>query len=717
MKKHNCKAMPATLIKTSALAVALAFSATARADEDNDEILRLIKPESSVTLGVGQVDNKNQRFGMYNGLHKDGTIGIGDFSLIRRDDESGTWFRASGRKLGLPEAELRVEYERQGHWQYFAEFDQITRYTPYAISSRLSGAGTNTLTYKNTSGAQSAAISQLSDLKTERLGSKLGFNHYFSPEFEFRMLFQNVEKKGERPFGRGTIGAQEFLVEPIDSTTRQLDAILNYTGESLQLSGGYYGSWFHNANDQLNVIGGDAALRTAVGPNLPFSVIGLPPDNFSHQFHLSGGYQFTDKTSGSFKLAHSSAYQNDSFVSVPAPTSGSLPAGGLNLSGRSNLGGRLDTSLINLGLSSRPIRDLTLLGSFRYEDRHDRTPIARYIPITSTTSTTDGFNEPRSLRIAVGKFEASYLLPADIRLTGSVEQEQKEHSVSGVRVVGYRDRTDETSYRVEAKKSLNEDLNAVLAYVHSDRTGSTYQTLQTWNATTGTFNAGSSYSNRLQPIYISDRVRDKVRVLTDWTPVEALNLQLVFEESLDSYGPGRDSLNIGARDGGSRLYSLDATWSVSEKWRLNAWISHMETWMNQADGNSVATLWTSALNNQVAMLGAGVRGKPSESIDLGADLVLSQDKTRYQEGGAAASSPLPDINYGQATIKLFGRYAVSKDTKVRMDYVWDRRRTNDWTWNGTGTSSPYIYTDGTNFYQNPNETVQFLGISLNYAFR
>jgi MtrB/PioB family decaheme-associated outer membrane protein len=716
-KQNRNTTAPNLPIKASVLAVALAFSATAMAEDESDEIQRLIKPESSITVGIGQIDNHNQRFGMYNGMHNEGTIGIGDFSIIRRDDETGTWFRASGRNLGVPEAELRLEHERQGHWQYFAEFDQMTRYTPYQVSSRLQGIGTNTLTYPNTAVPQSAATIQLSDLKTERLGSKLGFSHFLSPEFEFRLVFQNVDKKGERPFGRGTIGAQEFLVEPIDSTTRQLDAVLNYTGEKLQLSGGYYGTWFHNANNQLNVNGGDALLRNAASPNLPFSVISLPPDNFSHQFHLSGGYQFTDKTNGSFKVAHTSAYQEDGFVSVPSPTSGGLPPGGLNMSGRSNLGGHLDTTLVNLGVTSRPLRDLSLLGSFRYEDRHDLTPVTRYINVTSTTSSTDGFNEPRSLKITSGKFEASYLLPGATRLTAGIEEEQKEHSVTGVRIVGFRDRTDETSYRLELKKTLTEDLNGALAYVHSDRSGSTYQTLQTWNATTGQFNSGASYSNRIQPIYISDRIRDKVRLLTDWTPFESLNLQLVVEDTSDNYGPGRDSLNIGAREGSSRLYSLDTTWTVSEKWRLNAWVSRNETKMDQATGNSLATLWTSGQSNQVSMLGTGVRGKLTELIDIGADFMMSHDKTSYQEGGAAASSPLPDITYDQTTFKLYGRYAFSKDTKIRLDYVRDHRRINDWTWDGTATSGPFVYSDGTTLYQNPNETVQFLGISFSYAFR
>lgn len=711
--RHHLLQFP---LKASCLAVLLAFATTAWADED-DEVQRLIRPDSYVSLGVGGVSRDNQRFGMYNGLHDHGAVGIGEFSIIRRDDETGTWFRSQGRNIGLPQAEFRIEHERQGHWQYFFDFDQTTRYTPYDIRSRLQGAGGNTLSYPATSGAQPRATSLLSDLHTERLGAKLGFNHNFNDEVEVRVLFQNVEKKGERPFGRGTPSVQEFLVEPINSTTRQLDAVLNYTGERLQLSGGYYGSWYQNANNQLNVNGGDVGLRTGAGPNaLPFSVISLPPDNFAHQFHLAGGYQFTSTTRGNFKIAHTNSYQDDSFVSVPSPTSGSLPPGGLNMSGRNSLSGRLETTLVNLGVTSREIKDLFLLANVRYEDRHDRSPVTRYINVTSTTSSTDGFNEPRSLQVLSGKLEANYRLPHGFNLTGGLDLEEKEHSMAGVRIVGFRDKTDETSYRLELKKTLAEDINGSIAFIRSDRVGADYRTLQTWNALTNTFNASPLYSNRVQPIYIGDRIRDKVRLFTDWTPVDALNLQFVFENASDTYGPGRDSLDIGPRQGGARLYSLDATWTLSEKWRANAWVSRNTTDMEQAQGNSAATFWTASLQNRVTALGLGLRGKLTGAIDIGADALLSHDKSVYELSGAATSS-LPSIRYDQTTFKLFGRYALNKDTTVRLDFVHDHRKTDDWTWNGTGSSGAYVYVDGTTLYQNPNETVRFLGLSVRYAFR
>lgn len=707
--------------KVACLALAAAFAAPAWGDDEDEFVARLTKPESTITLGVGHVSGDNQRFGVYNGLNREGTVGIGAFSLVKRDDASGTWFRAEGRNLGREQAEVRLEHERQGHWRYFVEVDQMTRAASYDVYSRLQGVGGNSLSYPATAGAQTRSTTLLPEFKTERVASRLGLTHLFTPELEIKLLFQNVEKKGERLFGRGTPSVQEFLAEPINSITRQVDLVLNYTGDKLQLSGAYYGSWYLNADNQLNVTGGDTALRTAAGPNLPFSVIALPPDNFAHQFDLTGGYQFTDTTRGNFTLAYTQARQIDSFPAVPAPTAGALPTGGLNRSGRSDLGGRLDTTLVNLNLTSRPIKELFLLGSYRYEDRHDRTAVARYINVTAFPASTDGFNEPRSLKVKTGKVEASYQLPQGFRLTAGIEAEEKEHSTAGVRVVGYRDKTDETSYRLELKRSISESINGALAYIHSERTGSSYRPLQQINAAGAL--VANTYSNRLQPIYIADRDRDRIRLFADWTPVDPLTIQLALEDSRDSYGPGRDAGNLGSRSGSARLYSVDASWTVSERWRANAWLSRNETRMNQADcvgvgastACSAATYWTSALNNHVNAVGIGVRGKVTAAVDVGADAVVSRDKSVYNLGGAATS--LPDIKYDQTTLKFFGRYALDKDTSLRLDYIFDHRKNNDWTWNGTPASGPYLYTDGTTLFQRPEDKVHFFGVSVSYAFR
>ncbi len=45
--------------------------------------------------------------------------------------------------------------------------------------------------------------------------------------------------------------------------------------------------------------------------------------------------------------------------------------------GVSSLGGVMDTNLAQFGLTARPMPGLTLLANVRYEDKNDKTPLAR----------------------------------------------------------------------------------------------------------------------------------------------------------------------------------------------------------------------------------------------------------------------------------------------------------------------------------------------------
>jgi hypothetical protein len=88
--------------------------------------------------------------------------------------------------------------------------------------------------------------------------------------------------------------------------------------------------------------------------------------------------------------------------------------------GRSDLGAKVDTSLYQLGLTSRPISKLSLLANVRYEDRNDKTPIAYYNVEgnPATTAFTNGNYSPKRLN---GKLEGTYQLPDGYRATLGVQ--------------------------------------------------------------------------------------------------------------------------------------------------------------------------------------------------------------------------------------------------------------------------------------------------------
>lgn len=690
MKAKQFKLAPQNLI---GMLIAALLAPPAGAEELADSVIRLIKPESTVMLGVGYGDKDNQRFGMYSGMAANGTHLIGEASLVRRD-EDGTWLRLQGRNLGLDTREVRMEHEQPGRWSYYLDYNAIPRVTPYEVHTAVTGLGSNSLTVPNAAGVRSTAGA--SEIKTDRDVLKLGASSFVLPGLEIKFKYQYDEKKGTRLFGRGTGTTQEFLAEPINSRTHQLDVVAEYLGKNYQLNGGYYGSLYNNQNTALNVAGGNAAFNVGTLANPSYSPIALAPDNLAHQLHLAGAYDFNATTRGSFKYSYDKNTQTDAFIA--------LPTGGTNISGRGDMGGRVDTTLLQFGLSARPLKALTMLGNLRYENRADKSAVARYL---TAGGATDGYNERRSLKTLVGKVEAIYLLPDGYRLSGGIEREDKTRGSDGVRIVGYRERNAETSYRVELRRSLFEELSGAVSYVHSDRRGSGFKTLTNFNGTL--YNAGG----QLQPIYIADRNRDKLKLFADWNPTEPLNLQFALEDSRDAYARGRDALNIGPRSGSSQLYSVDASYTVSAKWQATAWASQLLTRMNQATGSTLASYWSAGMKNDAQTIGLGLRGKPSGALEIGADVLLARDLNGDTLGGAASS--LPGIDNYQTTLKLFGKYAWDKDLKLRLDLVHDRRRSNDWTWNGP--SVPYVYTDGTWLYQNPNQRTTFIGFSADFSFR
>jgi MtrB/PioB family decaheme-associated outer membrane protein len=691
-----------------ALALALASGLAAGANE-GDEIARLTRPESAVGFGIGYLDVDARRFGQYSGLNERGAYGLLDAEIVRRDDATGTWLRFTGRNLGLDSRELRFEHSRQGNWGYFVEFDQIPRFEPFIPVTAVTGIGTPNLTIPGAPTTGTAV-----ELKTRRDRLTLGFEKYFVGNLDLRVQYRNENKDGARIFGRGTTGAVsgfagnfEFAPEPINSTTHQLEATVGYTGERLQLSAGYYGTAYHNQYNGLFIAGGVAALG---GGASPFTPIALPPDNQSHQLHLTGGYSFTPTTRGTFKLAYARATQHDPFLTAaqlaPTPLAPGIGA---------DLQGRVDTTLAQLGLTARPLPKLSLRASVRYEDRDDKTPIRRFFNVaTSTTATGD--NEPRSIRSLAGRLEASYALPLGLRLTGGLDYDEKHRNTSSVRAVSHRDRTEEVAGRIELRRSMSDTVTGALAYVHSERDGSPFLIT--------TLTTGAVGSNLIAPVHLANRDRDKLRLALNWTPTDPLAIQLFLEEARDRYD-GRDGSILGPRKGRARNYALDATYTFSENWQLTAWASRNDTRMEQAtcvnasaSGVCPATaaqpLWQANLRNLGESVGLGLRGKPYAWLEIGAELNHSDINDEYRQSaltpGASVAS-LPDVSTKLTRLNLFAQYGMQRDSTLRLDYIYDRFSTDDWTW------STWRYVDGTRLLQSPTQKVHFIGLSFQHRWR
>ena len=136
---------------------------------------------------------------------------------------------------------------------------------------------------------------------------------------------------------------------------------------------------------------------------------------------------------------------------------------------------------------------------------------------------------------------------------------------------------------------------------------------------------------------------------------------------------------------------------------------------NTCTASDARPIWSAKLRNIADSYGLGLRAKLTSKLDIGADLTESKvrdemDTTAIVPPVSSVVLPLDNINTKITTFKLYGKYALTRHSGIRVDYIFDHYRTDDWTW------ANWVYGDGTTVLQNPNQKVNFAGISYYYRF-
>lgn len=702
--------------------ISLAFAAAfSPAYAEGEDIAQFIKPESSVSVGLSGVSgNREDRafFGQYNGMRKNTGQLIFDAELNKRDDATGTWTNFDARNLGNENRELRFSQQKQGDWKYNFEYGELVRNYSNTINTGVSGIGTDNLTVTTlgTPGTGAAGLRAAQgtgsnvDLKTTRKSLGLGGDMWLTPNLQIEASFKNEDKTGARMFGRGYSsgnGVMLLLPEPINSTTKQVEFKINYSDDKLALNGGYYGTFFTNRFGALNfttptglwdpdgtTIGGVDAFRT-----LPLA---LPPDNQSHQLSLAGTYAITPTTRATFKYAYTHGTQKEDFASM-----------GLTGAPRGALDGVVDTTVAQVGLTSRPLPKLSLVANLRYEQKSDKTPIDFYR--TTTTNTQGSHTKVK------GKLEASYQLPDGYRATGGIDYDFRDlgrptaTNDTSQQAAAIRSKNDEIGYRAELRKSLSETLNGTISVAHSARNGSKWMAVA--NGTTGptpTSAEGTigSAGNGLFPLLWMDLKRDKVKGAVDWAATNSLTFQASADVAAEHYYA---PTMRGARDGKTTNFNLDAAYTLSDKWKMNGWYSRGDTILD-INGNTNA--YMAGLRQLGHNLGLGVRGAPTGKLELGADFTFSYEVNRTALGVIGASTQpndLPPAAFRQLNLNIFGKYALDKSADIKVNLIHQRYYSNEWYWNNNG--NPFFYSDGSTVTQKDQQNVTFIGATYIYKFQ
>jgi MtrB/PioB family decaheme-associated outer membrane protein len=738
--------------------------------QDDEDLAKLTKPESYIGAGIsGVTGNEANRsiWGQYNGMRVDSGYLLLDFDYNDRDDATGQWTKIYGYNLGLDTREAGVSFEKQGDWRLGLDLSELVHRDIYTVNTGMLGIGSTTPTIPANYPAPGGGTDY--NPKTTRLGLGLSGNKWITQALQFQFNVKSEDKKGTRSWGRGydcsgyvclgQIGnatsttrqrwAVLWIPEDINSNITQVDTRFNFHTDKLFLSGGYYGSFYNNKNGNMRLtvpgslnnpfpsnspffgpapLSGAAAGGTSL-QNVLQMPVALPPDNQANQFYLTGNYVFTPKVRVNFKASYTHATQDSSFASMGL-TDGTQPT--------NDLGGELNTTLLQARITARPIPKLTLNANVRYENKKDKTPIAVY-----NVEDTDFWQNPHlSNKNTNAKIEASYLFPTNIRGTFGVDYEKIKRELpppwvpgttNGVLVAGLsglRGETQEWEYRAELRRSISETLTGALSYRYSERDGSDYYFICGGFTPCAPLIYGGQYSAEtlatqlggtgVYPYMLQDRKTNRLRATADWSPLDRLSIQFMVENQSNRYDA---DTSAGLQKTNMTLYSLDSSYALSNTWKLTAYASLNDQKINTGQSSGYRT----SINDRTTAFGLGLTGKPTSKWEVGGKLSYLNDVTKYPftlysgNTNAAAINQvdtyggLPNVAYREFRLNAYGQYALKKNSDLRFDLIYFRAQLHDFNWTNVGV--PFTYQDNTTVTIDPNQQVWFVGVTYIYKMK
>ena len=218
---------------------------------------------------------------------------------------------------------------------------------------------------------------------------------------------------------------------------------------------------------------------------------------------------------------------------------------------------------------------------------------------------------------------------------------------------------------------------------------------------------------------LADRRRDQLKVQANWQPTDALMLVVSATGGKDDYSMPSD---YALRDSKVRLFTVDATYALSDAWNVNGFASYGTQQLNQARPAGAIL----AFDNTNTTVGVGATGRLSEAIEVGGSLAYVSDNNEYAQtldplanpsSGAllAATGGLPDIKFQQTELRLYGRYALASNQALRLDAIYQQTKYDDWAYEYGGV--PFTYGDNTTVALDQNQSVVYIGVSYIYSWR
>ncbi|MFO8004817.1 MtrB/PioB family decaheme-associated outer membrane protein [Thioalkalivibrio sp.] len=719
MNRHTAHFMPKRLSLAIALALTASLSVHAQQDQDNgadsaagaaplsywpqgdterwecSQCPDVSGTEGDATVGVGYVSDESAYFGRYTGLDDDGPYFLGGVrASYRSEDEKYLDLDASD--LGLDSRSLGLRGGERGRYRAYLNYDQIPGFVAENARTPFRGVGSTQLTLPadweraNATGAMGRLNDSLADVNLDTRRDRLGVGVEFwrGQAWDYGIDYQRTEQDGFKIQGGSFLTTASLLPVEIDRVTDQIDARIAYREQNWHAAARYHVSLFNNKAD------------TVTWDN-PFSLGGeqgrmaQEPDNRFHQVTLSGGWRPTSKLNTSGRLAIGRMEQDDSFL---APTiNPNLVNPGVP---RSDLDGRVNTLTGNLRAVYAASSRLTVTGEGFYDDRDNRTGRDDFVQVgTDTFIGPARINRPYSYERLGGRLIADFRASDKVRLSAGGRAEQVERTFQEVdqteTAAGWgeirgtpTDRVDMTLRLTREERRLDDDYTALPDVLPEE-------------------------NPLLRKFHLASRDRDQVRADIAYMVSERVSLGFSGDYAKDDYDRSRVGL-IDARD---VAYTVDISAAPRDNLTVSAFYGRERIESTMASSAAFGFPdWTGDQEDTIDSFGLTLEARDvgREGFDAGIDYGYSSGKGQITMRTGAPVEPLPELKSRLNTVKLYGRYRVNDRLSVRVDYLYERFRSKDFTLDDVAPDTiPSVLTLDE---ETPNYTAHFIGTSLNYRF-
>jgi MtrB/PioB family decaheme-associated outer membrane protein len=663
----------------------------------------------------------------------------------------------AGSKWGQQDQEFSLRGGRLGLWELGFDWDQ----TPHLYSTNARFLATEVSRGVFTLPTPRPALDAYNSAPTIDISQRWDTARIFfdltpTPDLSLKAEYTRIRKHGDRPFGMafGSPGNNFYeILEPIEQTVHDFRIGGTWARDMWQLQFGYVLSIFQNDLQAVRAdnpcfgapapagCGADAAGAPATGQT------SLPPNNMANTFTLNGGVNlpwWRTRLTGNF--SYSLQLQNQDFLPHTInPAFAGNPA--LELP-QSSLHGNVQTILANIGLVTRPIRNVTLTAKYRifdYSDRSDQLDFPALVLDDRTLSPgrkVPRFDYQRQNADLDGRWQVA--APAAITLGGGWEHwtRSKTREVPD---------SDEPYLKAALDLSPVDWLLARITYRPSFLRISNYNTRAHAEHSVVEDPAAvtQGQSVLLRKFDEAERNRQRVDALLQITPLETLSItptaSYIFDDYLskppvDPSGTGRQEF-LGVQQSVGWTAGMDMTWAPSERISFTAGYMH-ESYYRKMESRSRPVIngvgadfsdfdWISNMTDTIDTLYGGVKLSIIPTVlDAAVNASWSYALGRVVTRNPTAPVSSTPANDFTATAKRFPAfddelirleaaiaYHFMKSWTATLGYVFESFQKHDWR---TDQLNPYVPTAGSSIWLGNdlrNYTANIITATIGYRFK